>query len=68
MKKQSKIRKASAQAKCATFDIEISASFQPKGLAAEEIDDVQRKLKNGLADLISKLPFAQTYPFEVRVR
>lgn len=68
MKKQSKVKKASATAKCLTFDIEMTASFQPRGLDAEEVQDIQRKLKDGMAQLISKLPFSETYPFEVQVR
>ncbi len=69
MKKQNKVvRKAKATAKCASFDIQIAAEFSPHGLAAGEVDDIKRKLKNGLAELIAKLPFAHVYPCEVRVR
>lgn len=66
--KRKVLRKASAKAKCASFEIEINAQFSPHGLASDEVNDVQRKLKNGLAELVAKLPFAHVYPFEVKVR
>lgn len=61
-------RKVRAQAKCASFDIEISATFKPHGLGSEEVNDVQRKLRNNLSNAIAKLPFAHVYPCEIKVR
>ncbi len=55
------------EAKCASFDIQISAEFFPRGLATAEIEDVRRKLKNSIAQMVARLPFAHVYPFEVKV-
>lgn len=57
-----------ARAKCASFDIEVTAEISTKGLVPDEIRDIQRKLKDQLAKSISVLPFAHVYPSEVRVR
>lgn len=66
MKPRSK--KVKAQAKCASFDIEVSAEFIPHGLATSEVADIQRKLKQKIADSIASLPFAHIYSCEVNVR
>lgn len=66
--KKATLRTVKAQAKCASFDIEISATFKPRGLGAEEVNDVQRKLRNNLSNAIAKLPFAHVYPCEIKVR
>lgn len=63
-----KIRTVKAQAKCQSFDIEIEAKFTPKGLVPDEVDDVRRKLKHQMTEMVAKLPFAHVYPFEVTVR
>lgn len=61
-------KKVKATAKCETFDIEINAAFTPRGLSIEQVSDVHRKLKQSLADAISKLPFAFIYPWEVKIK
>lgn len=61
-------KKITATAKCASFDIDLNAVIKTKGLAANEVEDIQRKLRQGVADVISKLPFAHVYSHEVRVR
>lgn len=66
--KRGRNKKVSVEAKCASFDIAISAQFQPRGLAASEVDDVKRKLTNELTRMIAKLPFSHIYPCEVSVR
>ncbi len=62
------VRRMTAKAKCASFDIELTAQFAPHGLASDEINDVQRKLKQKITEAISSLPFAHIYPWEVRLR
>ncbi len=57
-----------AEANCASFAISLDVAFVPHGLAASEVEDVKRALKNGISQMVSKLPFAHVYPFEVKVR
>ena len=66
--KVARSKQVSAAAKCASFDIEVIASLNMKGLAPSEQDDVRRKLRNELAKVISKLPFAHVYPSEVKTK
>ena len=66
--KINQVRRVKAIAKCAAFEIEVVAVFSSETLVADEMDDVKRKLKNNLANSISKLPFAHTYPYEVRFK
>lgn len=61
-------KKVSAIAKAAGFEIEIHATIRPKGLAEFEVGDVQRSLRHQLAAAVSKLPFSEIYPNEVKVR
>jgi hypothetical protein len=61
-------KRVRATAKCASFDIEITATIKTHGLANAEADDVKRKLKHQLAASVAALPFAHVYPGEVRVR
>lgn len=62
-------KKVRATAKCASFDIELHATIVPNGsLAASEVADIQRKLRQKLAETVSGLPFAHIYSHEVRVR
>lgn len=65
MKKVSTVK---AKAKCNSFDIEITATFTPRGLTAAEVEDISKKLKHKFTQAVSTLPFAHVYPHEVRVR
>jgi hypothetical protein len=62
------IKKVTATAKCASFDIEMTATITGKGLVKSELEDVQRKLRHKITTTIADLPFAHVYPNEVRVR
>lgn len=55
-------------AKCASFDIEVEAKINTKGLVADEIEQVQKELKHKMTAVIAKLPFAHIYPYEVTVK
>jgi len=66
MKKQ--IRKVKATARCACYDIEVSATINASTLSTEEIENVRRKLKHKITTTIAGLPFAHVYPHEVRVK
>lgn len=61
-------RKVTATAKAEGFDIEIVATFRPRGIASFEIDEVQRTLRQNLTMAVSKLPFAHIHSHEVKVR
>lgn len=68
MAKKALEKRVRAQAKCASFTIDIDAKFYPHGLAAGEVDDIKRKLRQKLADAVASLPFSHVYPCEVRTR
>lgn len=61
-------KKVTATAKCASFDIEVSAKISTRNLSKDEAEDVQRKLRHNLTTTIAKLPFAHVYPNEVQTR
>lgn len=61
-------KKINLKAKCASFDIEIQAKINTKGLCADEIEQVQKNLKHRLSDSVSKLPFSHIYPYEVSLK
>lgn len=61
-------KRVRATCKAANFEIDITAEFKAGGLASFESDEVKRRLRQGLADMIAKLPFAEVYPNEVRLR
>jgi hypothetical protein len=61
-------KKVRANAKCASFDIEVTAVIKTHGLAAAEVEDVKRKFKHNITTAIAGLPFAHVYPCEVRVK
>lgn len=67
--KAKKAKRVVAKAKCAQFDISVSAEFTPSAnLAGEEIQDIQRKLRQKIAEAVASLPFAHIYSHEVHVR
>lgn len=58
-----------ANAKCASFDIEVQAVIKPNShLTSEEVTEISKKLRQKLSDGIANLPYAHIYPHEVRVR
>lgn len=62
-------RKATAKAKGATFDIEVTAVINTKKvLSSEETLEIQKDFKQRLCDSISKLPYAHIYSHEVQIR
>ena len=61
-------KKVTATAKCASFDIEVTAKITSTNLTKSEVEDVQRKFRHQLTTSVAKLPFAHVYPNEVQVR
>jgi len=65
--KNKDVKKVKAQAKCASFDIEIKATIRGRGLVDSELEDIRRKLGHKLTSTVSGLPFSHVYPYEVQV-
>jgi hypothetical protein len=61
-------KKIKVTARCASFDVEIEATVNARGLVADEVDMVTKNLKHRLQNTVAKLPFAHVYPYEVRVK